>query len=405
MQYSSHLADRWQSFGTSVFTAMSEKAKAFKAVNLAQGFPDFAGPKKLLDAVSEQLLNCHNQYSHATGEEKLRVQLANWIGPTVGLELDPATEITVTTGATEALYSSLNAFVNPGDRVVVFEPFYDSYGQAIANAGGIIVPIRLHAPNTPLGLKANGWAVDWDEFNTVAKSGFKVLLLNTPHNPTGKVFSHDELEKIANAVRANNAVAICDEVYENLVYDDFEHISLLSLSGMKKHVVKISSAAKTFGFTGFKIGWVVANAELSWAVRLVHQGIVFCTNAHIQLGLANTLEDELWVKNYLQDLKHEYREKRDFTVKMLKQASFEVAICPGSYFVMASYEKLDQYKNDIQFAMHLIETKGVAAIPPSAFYLHAPKSLPWLRFAFCKKEQTLENADLRLNGQNTSFKK
>lgn len=396
MPGTTHLADRWKSFGTSIFTAMSEKARSHKAVNLAQGFPDFPGPQKLLDAVAAQVKTCHNQYSHATGEERLRVQLSHWLSQSIGKTFHPQTEITVTTGATEALYSCLNAFVNPGDRVVVFEPFYDSYGQAIANAGGIVVPIRLHAPDTPLGLAANGWAVDWDEFNTVSKSGFKVLLLNTPHNPTGKVFTISELEQIAEAVEQNNAVAICDEVYEQLVYNDTENISLITLPRMHKHVLRISSAAKTFGFTGFKVGWVTGNEELSRAVRLVHQAVVFCTNAHVQLGLADVLSDENWLAGYLQELKSDYLRKRNFVTGMLKKAGFVTAPCPGTYFVMASFANISPELSDVEFASLLIEKKGVAAIPPSAFYISPPKQLPWLRFAFCKKDETLLEAQTRL---------
>lgn len=388
----SPLASRWTGFETSIFTAMSELAREYKAVNLAQGFPDFPGPKKLLDAVANAVESCHNQYSHSSGEEALRIQISEFIRATTGASYDPTTEITITTGATEALYSAINAFVNPGDRVVVFEPFYDSYAQGIINAGGVIVPIRLHAPDTPLGLRANGWAIDWSEFDAVAAGGFKALILNNPHNPTGKVFSEDELERIFAKVLKNDAVVFADEVYEQLVYEPAQFLSACSFSKIRSNLVRISSASKTFGFTGFKVGWVAAPPALTKAVRLVHQAVVFCTNAHVQLGIAEVLKDKTWIDSYLKALKAEYREKRDFLKTALERTGFVVPPCHGAYFLMASFEKLAGDLKDVTFAKQLIETRQVAAIPPSAFYVTPPKSLPWLRFAFCKKKETLEKA-------------
>lgn len=388
----SRIAKRWSGFGTSIFTEMTQLANAHKAVNLAQGFPDFPGPSELLSRVSEHLRTCHNQYAPSIGEEFLRTQVSKSVFAATGAYYDPKTEVTITTGATEAIYAVINAFVNPGDRVVVFEPFYDSYAQAIANAGGQLVPVRLHAPDTPQGLQAKGWAVDWSEFDAAAAGGFSLLILNSPHNPTGKVFSFDELERIADGVIKNGAIAMCDEVYEALVYEPGEHVSLASLEKVRDRVVRISSAAKTFGFTGFKVGWVTAPSALSACVRLVHQGIVFCTPPFIQLGLADVMADEAWFKTYLESVKADYLAKRDFLKATLERAGFTVQPSSGSYFLMANFEKLAGDVTDVSYAKQLIETHSVAAIPPSVFYVKAPKSLPWLRFAFCKTQATLERA-------------
>lgn len=383
---------RWNGFGTSIFTEMTELARAHKAVNLAQGFPDFAGPQELLNAVGEHLRTCHNQYAPAIGEEVLRTQVSKFVFNQTGAYYDPKTEVTITTGATEAVYAVVNAFVNPGDRVIVFEPFYDSYAQAIANAGGQIVPVRLHAPDTPVGMQAKGWAVDWSEFDAAAAGGFSFVILNSPHNPTGKVFSADELEHIAAKVLKNNAVVMCDEVYESLVFEPGTHVSLVSLEKVRHRVVRVSSAAKIFGFTGFKVGWVTAPAALTESVRLVHQGIVFCTPPFIQLGLAEVMSNQDWLTQYLADSRASYQSKRDFLKATLERAGYTVQQAQGSYFLMANYEALAGDISDVFYAKQLIETHSVAAIPPSVFYAKAPKSLPWLRFAFCKSQETLERA-------------
>lgn len=389
---SKRLAARWSGFGTSIFTEMTELAKRHSAVNLAQGFPDFPGPSELLEATSRHLHTSSNQYAPSIGEEPLREAVSRFVFKQTGVYYDPKVEVTITTGATEAIYSVVNAFVNPGDRVVVFEPFYDSYAQAIANAGGVLVPVRLHAPDTPLGLPSKTWAIDWEEFDAAAAGGFKFLILNSPHNPTGKVFSQDELERIAAKVLKNDAIVMCDEVYEHLLYDGTQHLSLCSLEKIQSRVVRVSSAAKTFGFTGFKVGWVTAPAELTSAVRLVHQGTVFCTPPFLQMAYAELMANETWLDCYLSDFRKIYAEKRDFLKATLERAGFFVHPCTGTYFLMANFESLAGDVSDVVFAKQLIETHSVAAIPPSVFYLTPPRSLPWLRFAFCKSDETLRRA-------------
>ena len=397
-----NLAKRWSNFGTSIFTEMSLLARQHNAVNLAQGFPDFSGPKELLERVAFETLNGHNQYAPSVGELSLRNEVASLVRLKTGIEYCPEREITITTGATEAIYSVINAFVNPGDRVVVFEPCYDSYAQAVANAGGCIMPVRLHAPDIPVGGAAGSWGVDWDEFDAAVAAGFKLLILNTPHNPTGKIFSRIELERICAAVIEHDALLMSDEVYEYLNFSErIEFLSPAALNGMKSRVVRISSSAKTFGFTGFKVGWVCAPAELTSCVRLVHQAVVFCTNHATQRGLASAMSDHMWLTSYLADLHREYKSKQEKLLAGLLQAGFSVRSGEGSYFLMASFERLvaGVALSDIEFAQRLITEAGVAAIPPSVFYFHGrvPARSHWLRFAFCKEDSTLDAAIGRLH--------
>jgi methionine aminotransferase len=382
------LAARWAGFGTSIFTEMTELARARGAVNLAQGFPDFHGPDELLRAIAAHVESSHHQYAPGNGEERLRRAVARFVASTTGVERDWATEVTITTGATEAIYSTVNAFVNPGDRVVVFEPLYDSYAQAVANAGGVLVPIRLHPPD---------WRVDWSELDRARDAGFSLLILNSPHNPTGKVFTEDELARIADALRAADAVALCDEVYEQMTYDGARHVSLSTSPEVRDRVVRISSAAKTFGFTGLKIGWATASRELTAAVRLVHQATVFSTSPFLQTAIAQVLEDEAWMARYLDELRTTYKAKRDFLMRALTGAGFDVPAVRGTYFVMASFAHLAPELTDLEMTRRLVEEKGVAAIPPSVFYTQPPGPLPWLRFAFCKKDETLALAAQRLS--------
>jgi N-succinyldiaminopimelate aminotransferase len=390
-------AHRWAGIGTSIFTEMTELARARGAVNLAQGFPDFLGPARLLDAVAAHVRTSHHQYAPGTGEPALRRAVARLVARGTGVERDPATEVTITTGATEGVYAAIQAFVNPGDRVVCFEPLYDSYAQDIAAAGGIVVPIRLHAPDTAQG--NGGWAVDWDELDAATGAGFRLLILNSPHNPTGKVFTDDELERIADAVLAADAVALCDEVYEGMTYDGTEHRSLSSIERVRHLVVRVSSAAKTFGFTGFKIGWVTAPAELTIAVRLSHQSTVFSNVPFLQTAIAEVLDDEAWLAGYLGELRTTYQAKRDFLRQALVDAGFVVPAVKGTYFLMAGFAGLSS-DGDVAFARQLIDSRQIAAIPPSVFYERPPERLPWLRFAFCKQDATLARAAALLRGQN-----
>ena len=392
IQLADRTAKRWSGFQTSVFTEMTELAALHSAVNLAQGFPDFPGPDRLRQLMVSAAASSHMQYAPSAGDLNLRKGLSQWILESTGAYYDPQTEITVTCGATEAIYCAINAFVNPGDRVGVFEPYFDCYAQAVAQAGGVVVPIRLHAPDTPQGTAVQGWAPDWEDFDAACAGGLSVFLLNSPHNPTGKVFSRAELERFAKGVEKCGALVITDEVYETLTYDSAEHISLVGFDKLRPQVVRISSAAKSFGFTGIKTGWVVARPELTQAIRLVHQSTIFCIPPAFQQALAELLVDLDWVRNFTQQQRNDYQKKRDFLVSFLERAGFRVQQAQGAYFVMASFEQLAGDLSDVTFAKQLVETHRVATIPPSVFYAKPPKSLPWLRFAFCKSDETLHQA-------------
>lgn len=398
-KFSNRIARRLSSTGKSIFAQMSALAAENNAVNLGQGAPDFYGPTKLLEAISRQVLSCYNQYAPLSGELRLRTQVSAYTKQTTGVEYNPETEITITNGASEGIFCAINAFINPGDRVVVFEPAFDLYYQAIANAGGEVVPVRLHAPDTPVGLlNQNQWTIDWDELDAATANGFSLMILNSPHNPTGKVFSEEELDRIASKLLKNDALVISDEVYENLTYEGTQHLSLCSIPKIQHLVIRVSSSAKTFGFTGLKVGWVCAPVYLTEAIRIVHQATVFCVNPYTQLGLADVMEDVTWFNEYLQSQKDLYIEKRNYLKSILERAGYSMNPCQGTFFLTANYEALAGDISDTIYAKNLIETRRIATIPLSAFYKQAPKSLPWIRFAFCKKAETLDVvADLLLN--------
>ncbi|WP_186646603.1 aminotransferase class I/II-fold pyridoxal phosphate-dependent enzyme [Fluviispira vulneris] len=398
MQTTNRIAKRWSATQKSIFSEMTALSKLYNAVNLGQGFPDFYGPTRLLDSIAKQVLSCHNQYSPSQGEEALRREVSYYVESTTGVIYDPESEITITTGASEALYSAINAFINPGDRVIVFEPAFDLYYQAIANAGGEVVPIRLHSPDTPIGVRGGGWTIDWSEFDAAAAGGFSLLIFNSPHNPTGKVFSEDEIDRISSKVLKNNAIVLSDEVYENLTYASHKHISLCTIPKIQHLVARISSAAKTFGFTGLKTGWICAPANLTNAIRIVHQATVFCTSPFTQLGLADVMSDKKWFENYLSEQKKSYEIKRNYLKSVLERAGYHTSSCEGTFFLTANFEGLAGDMSDVLYARQLVETHRVTTIPVSVFYKQPPKSLPWVRFAFCKKDETLHTvADLLLN--------
>ncbi len=398
-----HLAKRWQSIGKSIFSEMSQLAQDFQAVNFGQGFPDFPGPHFLLEHIADQTLRCHNQYAPSAGEMSLRQQLSNFMEKTLDLTYNPHSEITVTCGASEALFSSINALLNPGDKVVVFEPFFDIYAQAIASVDAQIVPVRLHSPHSPIGLEhGRRWAIDWQEFDSATASGFSLLILNSPNNPTGKVFTQEEIERIGAKVLKHNALMISDEVYENLVYDDIPYFSPASLNSLKSRLIRISSAAKLFGFTGLKVGWACAPQHITEAIRTVHQSTVFCISPHTQLGLSSALQEEKRMEDFLQEQRKDYLQKRNFMEKILEENGFIVPKSEGTFFLMANYENLSE-ENDIVFSKKLVSNYKIASIPLSPFYKSPPKISPWLRFAFCKTNDTILMLQALLAKKKTAY--
>jgi aspartate/methionine/tyrosine aminotransferase len=399
MRLRSRAASRWIGFRKSIFSEMTDLAERFDAVNLAQGFPDEPGPSRVLELMRRNLENGAHQYAPSIGESALRIAVAENVFASTGICFDASSEVTITTGATEAIYSVVNAFVNPGDRVLMFDPAFDTYAQAVANAGGVIVPVTLHAPDSPLGQRVGDWAVDWEEFDAVSSAGFSFMIFNSPHNPTAKVFSFEELERIARAVAKNGAIVLTDEVYEHIIFDGAEHVSLLAFADIRNQVVRVSSAAKTFGFTGFKLGWVTASRELSEVIRLVHQATVFCTPSHIQCTFAEIMSDTNWTQEWVKTQKKKLLNNRCRLERVLTKAGFALTPTRGTYYLLANYEQLQPEPDGMRFARFLVERCRVASIPVSAFFETSPRQFFWLRFAFCKSRESIDRA-AQLLGDN-----
>lgn len=367
---------------------MTRLANQHKAINLAQGFPDFDGPEFAKSAAIEAIRGGMGQYARMSGLPALCGALARKYELQYGLSFDADSEITVTSGATEAIFAAIQGLVEPGDEVMLFEPAYDSYRASVVLAGAVprFVPL------------------EWPDFHfdeTALARAFtprtRAILLNSPHNPTGKVFSPEELEVIARLCIENDTLCITDEVYEHLVYDAV-HLPIASLPGMRERTVTISSFGKTFSLTGWKIGWAAAAAPLSHAVRAAHQFITFATATPLQQAAAESFEAD---PEYLSRLAASYREKRDFLVGALERIGFDVRAPRGTYFVTAGFERFG-FDGDVAFCRHLVETIGVAAIPPSVFYEDTTRPRPYVRFAFCKRQETLQAAVDRLQALRTS---
>jgi N-succinyldiaminopimelate aminotransferase len=362
---------------------MTRLANEHGAINLSQGFPDFDGPELAKEAAVAAIRGGHGQYARMTGIPQLHRALSEKLRRDRGLEYAPDTEILVTSGATEAIFDSIQAICEPGDEVVLFEPFYDSYAASVRMAGAVPRAIELVPPD---------WSFDGEALRRAFGPRTRAVLLNTPHNPTGKVFSRAELEAIAGLCRESDAVCITDEVYEHLVYDG-EHLSMAALPGMRERTITISSFGKTFSLTGWKIGWAAASADLIAAVRAAHQFVTFATATPLQHGAAVALATA--GEDYYRELLAGYLERRDFLCRELSRIGFAVRPPAGAYFAAADFRAFG-FDDDRAFVRHLIEEVGVAAIPPSVFYSDAERRRPWVRFAFCKKMETLEAAVDRL---------
>jgi N-succinyldiaminopimelate aminotransferase len=376
------LTSKLAGFGTTIFTEMTRLAGEHGAINLAQGFPDFDGPEFVKEAAVEAIRVGHGQYARMTGIPEIHRALSAKYRRDWGLEYAPDTEITVTSGATEAIYSAIQGVCEAGDEVVMFEPYYDSYKASVRLAGAVPRVVTLRAPD---------WSFDPGEAREVFGAKTRALLLNSPHNPTGKVFCREELEFLAALCRERDILCITDEVYEHLVFEG-RHLPMATLPGMRERTITISSFGKTFSLTGWKIGWAAAPPELSAAVRAAHQFVTFATATPLQHGAAAALAAP---PAYYAVLAADYRGKRDYLVRELSRIGFSVRSPQGTYFACADFRPFG-FDDDRVFARHLIEKIGVAAIPPSVFYDHVELGRSYVRFAFCKKRETLEAAVARL---------
>jgi len=370
--------------GTTIFTVMSALANQHVAVNLGQGFPDRDGPLELRQRAAQALIEGPNQYPPAMGMEVLRQALAAHAKRFYDLSYDWRGEIVVTSGGTEALTASIMGLVKPGDEVVLIEPAYDSYRPIVEAVGGVARPIRLLAP---------GWRLTEAALAGVFTDKTKVVLLNSPMNPAGKVFAPDELHLLGRFLTRFDALAICDEVYEHLTFDGLKHTPLATYQGLFERCVRVGSAGKMFSLTGWKVGWVEGPAALIGAVAKAHQFITFTTPNALQVAVAHGLDT---AQSFFLDLTRELQGNRDFLAGGLKDIGFEPLPAQGTYFLTTDISKLRFNGSDVDFCKHITEHARVAAIPLSVFFTgDAPQQL--VRFAFCKQRPVLEEAVKRLS--------
>ena len=379
-----YLTERLQGFGTTIFTAMSALAIETRSVNLGQGFPDTDGPVAVSQAAIDAIRAGHNQYPPLPGTEPLRVAVAEHRLRFRGQTFDPDSEVLITAGATEALAAALLSLTGPGDEVVTFEPYYDSYAAGIAMSG---------AQRRVVTLRGRDFAFDPQELEAAFNASTKLMLLNSPHNPTGKVFSRSELETIARVCIDNDVIAVTDEVYEHLVFDDAEHVPLATLPGMAERTITVSSAGKIFSFTGWKIGWACGPAELINAVRTAKQFLTFVSGAPLQPAVAVGLR---LGDDFFDDYAAQMQSKRDRLVNSLDAAGFDVIVPQGTYFVTADITPLGE-TDGVDFCMSLPKRCGVVAVPTQVFYDDPEAGRLLVRFAFCKRDEVLDEASRRLS--------
>ncbi|MDA0633916.1 pyridoxal phosphate-dependent aminotransferase [Nonomuraea sp. MCN248] len=379
------LVSRMRSFGTTIFAEMSALAVRTGAINLGQGFPDTDGPAAMLDHAVRAIHSGANQYPPGPGVPELRQAVSEHRLEHYGLAYDPAGEILVTVGATEAVAASILALCEPGDEVVAFEPYYDSYAASIALAQARLVGVTLR----PDGGR---FAFDPDELRAAITPRTRVILVNSPHNPTGTVFTREELTLIAELCREHDLVAVTDEVYEHLTFDGVGHVPLATLPGMRERTVMISSAGKTFSVTGWKTGWICAPAPLVSAVQTVKQFLTFTASAPWQTAVAHGLRHE---RAWVAALRDSLQDKRDRLMAGLSAAGFEVFRPAGTYFVQTDIRPLG-FDDGVALTRRLPELAGVVAIPTQVFYEHAERGRHFVRFAFCKKDEVIDEAVTRL---------
>jgi len=372
-----HIQSKLPHTETSIFAVMSGLANEYGAINLSQGFPDFAVSKELIDLIHHYMSAGKNQYAPMPGVPELRKAIADKIFKLYARKIDADDEITITAGATQALFTAITAMVGPGDEAIIFEPAYDSYDPAIKINGGVPRYISLKAPD---------FRIDWEEVKKTINEKTKLIIINTPNNPGGFVFEAEDMLRLAEITAGTDMVVISDEVYEHIIFDGLQHQSALKFDDLYKRTIAVYSFGKTFHATGWKTGYVVAPEYLTAEFRKVHQFNVFSVNTPIQYALADYLQDE---KNYL-TLPAFYQQKRDFFVNHIKDSRFKVIPSHGTYFQLLDYSAISD-RDEFDFAVWMTKEKGLASIPVSSFY-HDKKNQKILRFAFPKEEETLLKA-------------
>ncbi|MGW7606396.1 pyridoxal phosphate-dependent aminotransferase [Streptomyces sp. NPDC054766] len=385
---------RLAEFGTTIFAEMSALAMSTGSINLGQGFPDTDGPEEIREAAVRALRDGRgNQYPPGPGVPELRTAIAAHQKRHYGLSYDPDTEVLVTAGATEAIAAALLALLEPGDEVIALEPYYDSYAASIAMAGGTRVPVTLRPDEgTHDGLSPQRFRLDLDELRDAVTGRTRLLLINTPHNPTGTVLTRAELTEIARIAVERDLLVVTDEVYEHLVFDDAEHVPLAGLPGMRERTVTIGSAGKTFSFTGWKVGWVTAPPALVSAVRSAKQFLTYVASGPFQYAVAEALA---LPDAYFETFRADMLRKRDLLAAGLTEAGFKVFRPAGTYFITTDIRPLGE-TDGFAFCRALPERAGVVAIPNAVFYDHREAGAPFVRFAFCKTTDVLHEATGRL---------
>ena len=370
-------------FTESVIREMTRLAQVHGAVNLSQGFPDFPAPDRIKDAAGRAVEADINQYGVTWGARELRVAIAADITRRFGRPVDPDTQVTVCCGSTEAMVATMLGIIDPGDEVIVFEPFYENYGPDAILSGATTRIVTLREPD---------WRFDPDELAAAFSNRTRAIIINTPNNPTGKVFTRNELATIASLCQQWDVVAVTDEIYEHILYDGAEHVPIATLDGMADRTVTINSMSKTFSVTGWRVGWAIAPPVLASAIRKVHDFLTVAAPAPLQAACAFALG---LGADYYRELAAHYEARRDRTVAMLERAGFRCFTPSGAYYVMTDISAFG-FPDDVAFTRHLVEEIGVAAVPGSSFYSHASLGRERVRFCFCKRDETLAEADRRL---------
>jgi methionine aminotransferase len=372
-----NIESRLPDISTSIFAIMSKMAADHGAINLSQGFPDFQVDPVVIDLIHKQMKAGHNQYAPMPGSPALRNIITEVIFCTYNHKVNPETEITISAGATEALYASIAAFVHPGDEVIVFDPAYDSYNPAIRLNGGVPVHINLKYPD---------FSIDWAEVKSRINSRTRMIMVNTPQNPSGALLSSQDLKKLESLAEEHDLIVLSDEVYERIIFDDIRHESVLHYPNLAKRSIAVFSFGKTFHATGWKVGYAIAPEALTREIRKTHQFITFSVNTPVQLALAEYMQTPAHYEN----LGSFYQQKRDYFLQGIKGSSFEPMPCHGSYFQSLSYQNISALP-DRQMAEELTIKHKVASVPVSVFYNDKTDN-KLLRFCFAKSEQTLDQA-------------
>ncbi|WP_439877868.1 pyridoxal phosphate-dependent aminotransferase [Pseudomonas prosekii] len=370
--------------GITIFTQMSQLAAQTGAINLSQGFPDFDAPQALCDAVGQHIAMGHNQYSPMTGLPVLRQQVAAKIARSYGVNVDADHEVTITPGATQAIFCAIQAVIQPGDEVIVFDPCYDSYEPSVELAGGRCVHVQL-------GL--NDFSIDFQKLTDAITPRTRMIVLNTPHNPSGALISRAELDQLAALIRDRDIYLISDEVYEHLVFDGVAHVSVLNHPELYQRAFVISSFGKTYHVTGWKTGYVVAPPALTAELRKVHQYVSFCCVTPLQFALADFMADH---PEHVEELPGFYQAKRDLFCDLLAPSRFSFNRVAGTYFQLVDYSQIRPDLNDVDMALWMTREHGVASIPISVFYQTPPEGQRLVRLCFAKREETLREAAEKL---------